>query len=75
MAEGLLGEVTQLLGARLIIKAADQAHFGGKQVCFQARRDSITRRQAETVLERYFNSLKNCYLFAIVYFRAPLVPK
>ncbi|CAJ0951909.1 unnamed protein product, partial [Mesorhabditis belari] len=32
MADGLLGEVSQLLAARLTIRAADEAHFGGKQV-------------------------------------------
>lgn len=30
--EGLLSEVTAILGSRLTIKAADQAFFGDKQV-------------------------------------------
>lgn len=32
MSDGLLSEVSALLGARLAVRAADEAHFGGKQV-------------------------------------------
>ncbi|GMT31597.1 hypothetical protein PFISCL1PPCAC_22894 [Pristionchus fissidentatus] len=32
MSDGLLSEVSALLGARLAVRSADQAHFGGKQV-------------------------------------------